>query len=163
MRRLAFLSFLATTSLFAAPAIADEDAPRIQYAPNPGFAYELAPGSGPGTVVVRVRNASSVMQTIYRAFPTLDNRFDVVDIEADSDEQRHPRRLPTPLTIARITPDGDPLEAGQSYDAQVDLKQLFVLKPGHRYHVTARTLLRFGPNDRSVVTKLHSKETTISN
>jgi hypothetical protein len=165
VRRLAFLSFLAATALVAAPALAEDDAVRIQMAPNPGFAYELAPGSGPGTVVVRIRNASSVPQSIYRAFPAADNRFDVVDLDAerDSDEaHRHPRRLSPPLSSGRITSTGIALEPGQSYDVQVDLRQLFELVPAHRYRVTARALLRFGPADRAVMTKLRSKEITIT-
>jgi hypothetical protein len=165
VRRLAFLSFLAATAFVAAPAVAEDDAVRIQMAPNPGFAYELAPGSGPGMVVVRIRNASSVSQSIYRAFPTADNRFDVVDVDAerDSDEgHRHPRRLSPPLSNGRIISTGITLEPGQSYDAPVDLRQLFELVPGHHYRVAARALLRFGPADRAVVTKLHSKDLTIT-
>jgi hypothetical protein len=74
-----------------------------------------------------------------------------LDADRDSDqERRHPRRLSPPLSRGRITSTGTALEPGQSYEVQVDLRQLFELVPGHRYRVTARALLRFGPADRSV-------------
>ncbi|MDB5071478.1 MAG: hypothetical protein JWM87_2589 [Candidatus Eremiobacteraeota bacterium] len=160
MRRLAFLSFLTVKMGFAVPGFADDKAVRIQVVENPGFAYELARGSVPGAVIVRIRNMTSATQSIYRAFSTVDNDFNIVDLDSDS-EHRHPRRLVPPIAAGRITSTGDALKSGQSYESAVNLKQLFALVSGHHYRVTAKALLRFGPADRAVVTRLRSKETTI--
>ncbi|HEX3464037.1 MAG TPA: hypothetical protein VHS78_08325 [Candidatus Elarobacter sp.] len=157
VKRLAFLSVLGTAALVAAPALAD-DGIHVEHAPNPGFVYELAPGSGPGTVTVRIRNGASTAQTIYRNFPTVENRFDVSDVDPES---RHVRRRAAPAAYGRVTSSGITLSPGETAEAQVDLNQLFVLTPGHRYRVKAATDLRFGPADRVVLTSLRANEITI--
>ncbi len=158
MKRFAFLSALATVALAAAPAFAD-DALRVEHAPNPGFVYQLVPGSAAGTVVVRVRNASSTAQTVYRTFPAAENTFRITDVDP---QFHHVRRRPVPATYGRVTSSGTSLAPGESSDAQLDLNRLFVLVPGHRYRVKASTDLRFGPADRIVLTSLSSNEITIA-
>ena len=157
MKRLAFLSALATVAFAAAPAFADE-ALRVEHAPNPGFVYQLVPGSAAGTVVVRIGNAGSATQTVYRTFPTAENTFQVTDLDP---QFHHVRRRPAPATYGRLTSSGTSLAPGESSDAQLDLNRSFVLVPGHRYRIRASTDLRFGPADRIVVTSLSSNEITI--
>jgi hypothetical protein len=160
MQRLAFLSALAAIGFVAVPALA-EDTIHVEHAPNPGFAYELTSGPGAGIVTVRIRNSSSATLTVFRTFPSVENRFDVVDVDQG---YGHPsRRHDAPPAIGRVTSNGSALEPGETSEAQVDLHQLFVLVPGHRYRVKAQTQLRFGPSDRIVVTALRSNETTVGN
>jgi len=139
------------------PALA-EDAFRVELVPNPGFGYELAPGASPGTVLVRVRNGTSVAQTIHRWFPYTDDHFDVVAVD---EEGRRPRRRP-PGSYGKVISTGTSLAAGETSEVQVDLNKLFVLMPGHQYRVKAQTQLKFGRSDRYVATKLRSNETTIT-
>ena len=157
VQRFAFLTALAAVPFMVAPAFAEEfDA---EERPNPGFTLELLAGSAAAGVVVRIRNDSSATQSIYRAFPTADNHFDVRDVDED---QPRPRRLEAPAAFGRVISTGTALEPGQTYDARVDLNTLFALTAGHRYRVKASTRLRFGPSDRAVVTKLHAKELVIT-
>jgi hypothetical protein len=157
MKRLVFLGALASLGFVPTTAFA-EDPFRIEYAQNPGFVYELAAGSAPGMAIVRIRNGSLTVQTVYRAFPTAENTFEVWD----DDHHRVRPRPSAPAAYGRVTSRGSQLAPGETTEAQVDLNELFVLTPGRRYRVKARTDLRFGPSDRAVVTKLRSNEVTIS-
>lgn len=158
MKRLAFLSVLATTVLVAGLPASADDAFRVEHVANPGFVYELAPGSGSSMVIVRIRNGSSTTQTVYRNFPMAENRFEVSDVDP---EHRRVRHRPAPPAYGRVTSSGISITPGETTAVQVDLNRLFVLTPGRQYRVKATTDLRFGPADRIVVTTLKSNQTRI--
>jgi hypothetical protein len=158
VKRLAFLSALAVAAFAAAPAVA-EDGFDVKQVTNPGFVYELAPGSSAGSVVARLRNGTSTTQTVFRNFPMAEKRFIVTYL--DSEDHHVPQR-PAPSSYGRVTSSGTALAPGGVSESQVDLNRLFVLIPGHHYHVKARTDLRFGPADRIIVASLRSNEITIA-
>lgn len=158
MRRLAFLSAAAAIAFITTPALG-EDAFHVELVSNPGFVYKLVPGASPGIILVRVRNGSSVAQSIYRWSPSIDGPFDVVAVD---EEGRRPRRRLTSGSYGKVISTGASLAAGQTSEVQVDLNKFFVLTPARRYRVKAQTQLRFGPSDRYVATKLRSNETTIT-
>lgn len=158
MKRLAISSALSVVAIAAAPAVAQYGFD-VTHVPNPGFVYELTPGSSAGSVVARIRNGTSTTQTVFRNFPTAENRFIVTDLDS---EDHHVRQRPAPAVYGRVTSTGTSLAPGGVTESQVDLNRLFVLIPGHHYHVKARTDLRFGPADKIIVTSLKSNGITVA-